>query len=113
MILDYSIRLSDPGSPWWGTVEVRHLGIWGGICTNSLNDDVATIICKESGYSHGISFGRDASMLDRPVWVTDLNCTGNATRLEQCVSSWGDPLHFCKGFNKVLCTNTVEGSLLV
>ncbi|XP_041375843.1 deleted in malignant brain tumors 1 protein-like [Gigantopelta aegis] len=112
--MDYSIRLRGSGSTWWGTVEVRHLGIWGGLCIDSLDDDVSTVICKETGFAHGINFGRDVSVKTMPVWVTEVNCTtGNTTRLEQCVSSWGDPVRFCAGYNRVLCTKAVEDAPVV
>ncbi|KAL8597993.1 hypothetical protein ACOMHN_011418 [Nucella lapillus] len=87
----FSIRLTN-GSSNWGRVEVKHLGVWGAVCSS--NDTVATVACRQI---HGLAGGvvlaaPSGSQYEGSLWASQVNCSGQESSLEQCVlPPWGSP----------------------
>ena len=46
-----SIRLADGRSPNQGRVEIRVYSYWGTICDDYWDDEDATVVCKQLGYT--------------------------------------------------------------
>ena len=45
------VRLVGSSSPHEGRVEVCVNEVWGTVCSNSWNNDDASVICRQLGYS--------------------------------------------------------------
>ncbi|XP_071095519.1 uncharacterized protein [Haliotis cracherodii] len=103
--MGFSLRLAN-GTDVSGQVEVTRLGVAGKICASNWNVNASNVVCKQLGFRGGVTFGTTSTRTDLPVWITSVNCTGQETSLDQCVSSvWGVPRGYCNPAN-VLCYNT-------
>ncbi|XP_072894943.1 scavenger receptor cysteine-rich type 1 protein M130-like [Hemitrygon akajei] len=85
----WSLRLTDGGSRCDGQVEVYENGRWSRIQDNFWNIDEANVVCKQLrcgvATSSYIASGHRAK--EGPVWVTDLQCEGSESHLENCRTS--------------------------
>ena len=104
IITDFDVRLSG-GEDFWGRVEIRHLGVWGQICSRTWNDAAANVTCRQldKGFIGGHALGQSESSR-LPVWLSSISCKGNETTFVNCTNSpWGEPADFgCKSAY-VLC----------
>ena len=103
-----AVDLVNGSSSEWGEVSVRKHGIWGQVCATGTewNDRAARVVCRQQGYNDGKAYGTVNETL-RPIWITQLNCSGNEKSIEQCVSdvdSWGQPVQSCRAAY-ALCFN--------
>ena len=98
MSTDAPIRLVNGSNDSQGTVEIMYQGIWGTICDDGWDDNDATVVCRELGYSHGnatrrAQFGSSTG----PVWLRQVGCTGRESKLSYCLhdgaSNIGDCSH--------------------
>ena len=76
-----------------GRVEIRKNGIWGTICndnlhtdlysvTQTVNDNVAKVVCRHLGYSGGKLLSlNDVPDGEHQIWLDDLSCSGNESHL--------------------------------
>ncbi|XP_060084577.1 deleted in malignant brain tumors 1 protein-like [Ylistrum balloti] len=86
------LRLVDGASQYEGRVEVYYNGYWGTVCDDRWNDDDAEVVCRQLGYSGGISrtnahFGQGSGH----VWMDDILCDGSESRLQDCnFNGWGN-----------------------
>lgn len=88
-----SIRL-ERGSQASGRVEVLYDGIWGTVCDYQWDIADAVVVCHYLGYpgaswfTSGGNYGEGTG----PVWMSEVQCTGSETRLQECdqVQDWGD-----------------------
>ena len=60
-------------------------GIWGTICDDGWDDNDATVVCRELGFSYGnttrqAQFGSGTG----PVWLRQVDCTGSESKLSHC-----------------------------
>lgn len=98
-----TIRLAGSGYATMGRVELCINGEWGTICINSFDDNDATVVCRQLGYS---TYGKsiyctvkiikcfegvvsDISNWDFydssvPIIIFDLNCTGTEDMILSC-----------------------------
>lgn len=75
-------------------VAVRHLDVWGSICTNGFDDMDAQVICREKGFQGGFAYYQheyvSGNRKNLP-WLSYLNCTGSEGYLARCGNiRWGD-----------------------
>ncbi len=105
--VDYAIRLSGGLSTREGRVEVLHDGIWRMVCDDSSDDNDATVICKDLGFTDAtgkalaegeaaVRFGTIDIVAagGNYFWLDDLQCAGSEASLEDCTKSeWG--VHNC------------------
>ena len=98
-----TIRLAGSGYATMGRVELCINGEWGTICIHSFDDNDATVVCRQLGYStygksiyctvkiikcfegvvSDISYREfyDSSI---PIFIFDLNCTGTEDMILNC-----------------------------
>ncbi|XP_059497149.1 deleted in malignant brain tumors 1 protein-like [Stegostoma tigrinum] len=92
-----------------GRVEVFYNGTWGTVCSDSLEDHDAQVICKHlqcgDFVSQGIeSFGRGSGK----IWLDEIECNLQETTLWQCQSApWGK--HDCNHFEDTGVTCSESG----
>ncbi|XP_052098351.1 deleted in malignant brain tumors 1 protein-like [Mytilus californianus] len=87
----YELRLSSENQ---GVVSVRHLDVWGSICTNGFDDNDAKVICREKGFQGGFAYYQHefvSGNRQNLPWLSYLNCTGSEGYLARCGNiRWGD-----------------------
>ena len=96
---DGSLRLTGGSTPGSGRLEVWHEGAWGSICQDNFGWRDARVACRELGYVSGraVYWAAYGGGYNKPVWLTDVACFGNESRLVDCAKSrwdegwcWGD-----------------------
>ncbi|XP_033749618.1 deleted in malignant brain tumors 1 protein-like isoform X1 [Pecten maximus] len=112
--MSFSVDLLN-GSRHWGEVNVRKHGVWGQVCSTGTewNDLAARVVCRERGFVDGKAYGTVNETL-RPIWITQLNCSGKESSLESCVGesdSWGRPMHSCRAAYALCFNKSVSVSL--
>uniref|UniRef100_A0A1X7TQF9 SRCR domain-containing protein n=2 Tax=Amphimedon queenslandica TaxID=400682 RepID=A0A1X7TQF9_AMPQE len=83
---DGSVRLANP-SLSYGAVEVCSNGSWGSICSDFWDNNDASVVCKQLGYSPYGAIGSVVSYVSSSAQshsIIDLNCTGNETTILSC-----------------------------
>jgi len=90
---------SQPGHPT-GRLEVLRKNEWGAVCDDHFDKADANVACYDLGFEReGIpikAFGGNGGENNRihRIWLDDVNCKGDETRLEQCCKNWGE--HNCE-----------------
>ncbi|NXW50736.1 DMBT1 protein, partial [Nyctiprogne leucopyga] len=76
-----------------GRVEVLHNNMWGTVCDDGWDLADAAVVCRQLGCGKALSatsgarFGRGHD----PIWLDEVNCTGNEDNIFDCrASAWGD-----------------------
>ena len=73
-------------------VEILDQGSWGTICDDGWILDDAHVVCRQLGCGQALNATRSAHFGagSGPIWLDDLNCTGNESHLWRCPSrGWG------------------------
>eukprot|EP00058_Branchiostoma_floridae_P007724 XP_002593212.1 hypothetical protein BRAFLDRAFT_120140 [Branchiostoma floridae] len=88
---EIEVRLAD-GDTNYGRVEVKYDGQWGTICDDDFGESEARVICRQLGFPdfetfhYGAYYGPGTG----PVWLSNLQCNGFETNVEDCShSGWG------------------------
>lgn len=66
------------------TVLVEKHGINGTICANGWTENDAMVVCRQMGYQGGAMFGARYYSSRTPIWMSNVNCVGNETNINQC-----------------------------
>ncbi|XP_072894023.1 scavenger receptor cysteine-rich type 1 protein M130-like [Hemitrygon akajei] len=85
----WSLRLTEGGSRCDGQVEVYDNGRWSRIQDNFWNINETNVVCNQlrCGVATSSYIASGHRGKDRPVWVTDLQCEGSESHLQNCRTS--------------------------
>lgn len=108
-VTKFSLQLVGGEDNSLGRVEVYYREEWGTICNDEFDMKDGLVICRSLGFKnilrlpHWSEFGRGYG----PIWVDQLNCSGNESRIEDCpANEWG--IHDCTHFEDVAVHCTSE-----
>ncbi|PIK34660.1 hypothetical protein BSL78_28517 [Apostichopus japonicus] len=81
-----TVRLVEGTFSHEGRVEIYHDGEWGTICSDKWDDNHASVICRQLGYSNigtaiGTEMFREGS---GPIWLDDISCSGLESNIYHC-----------------------------
>uniref|UniRef100_A0A2K6EFY8 CD163 molecule like 1 n=1 Tax=Propithecus coquereli TaxID=379532 RepID=A0A2K6EFY8_PROCO len=99
------LRLWGGSSSCSGRVEVKFQEIWGTVCDDGWNLNVAAVVCRQLGCPSSFIFSEAIAntVTFVPIWPHDISCHGNETTLWNCRhSGWG--LHHCSNHKDVKLT---------
>ncbi|XP_063217165.1 uncharacterized protein LOC134527975 isoform X2 [Bacillus rossius redtenbacheri] len=86
------LRLAGGSSGSEGRVEVLHMGVWGTVCDDDFTPATAAVVCRALGLQGPAEVRKNALFGpgDGPIWLHQLQCAGNESRLEDCFhAEWG------------------------
>ena len=70
---------------YYGKLMIKMHGNEGTVCRDGWDDTDADVLCRSLGYVGGIELGTFTEYsLSDPIWLTNIQCTGNETSLNQC-----------------------------
>ncbi len=69
-------------------MEICNERRWGTVCDDSWNEPDARVVCRQLGYSadraRGFTSGFAKGTGGMRIWLDDVDCAGNETRLIDC-----------------------------
>ena len=95
------IRLANGTNEKEGRVEIYWNNQWGTVCDDLWDDNDATVICKQLGYSRGSArasayFGEGSGL----ILLDNVNCNGRESRIFDCShNTFGQ--HNCRHYEDV------------
>ena len=70
-------------------------GIWGTICDDGWDDIDATVVCRELGLFNGTTRQDQYRYSSGPVWLRQVNCSGNESKLSHCMHNGAGNIESC------------------
>uniref|UniRef100_A0A8C5ZTX1 Antigen WC1.1-like n=1 Tax=Marmota marmota marmota TaxID=9994 RepID=A0A8C5ZTX1_MARMA len=105
------LRLVDGSSRCAGKVEILHQHSWGTVCGDSWDLKDSQVVCRQMGCGEAFNAWLYAQVEEgsRPIWLTQLACTGEEAYLWNCPSlGWGK--NKCEPYDDagVICSGFVH-----
>jgi hypothetical protein len=78
--------------------KVKYKGVWGTICDDNFGAEEGRVLCRMLGFPGGVKTFPEAAFGpgSGPIWVNNILCHGNESRLTECPApAWG-PSYQCK-----------------
>ncbi|XP_035663829.1 deleted in malignant brain tumors 1 protein-like [Branchiostoma floridae] len=89
---DAALRLVGGRAPWKGRLQIRPWGAleWGAVCNTSWTEAEAGFVCRQMGYTGGVTSSGQADIGEGPenIWLGDVTCSGDETNILSCGFSW-------------------------
>ncbi|XP_059832504.1 deleted in malignant brain tumors 1 protein-like [Hypanus sabinus] len=106
----WSLRLNDGGSRCDGRVEVYDNGTWRRVHHKFWTSKETTVVCRQLRCGSAISAYNFSKYREneRPVLVTDVQCEGNESHLQNCKSSMSKPFSSDTTDVGVLCSDHLQ-----
>ena len=86
--------LDGGGYPNQGRVTLYYNGQWGTVCDDQWDMNDAHVVCRMLGYPKAVAFTSQSTFggaQDGPIWLDEVNCTGNENTLAACPhGGWGN-----------------------
>ena len=106
---EVAVRLVGNNSlPHAGRLEIYYNDTWGTVCGDYFHDTDAQVACHMLGFARlGFYVRNYYGRGSGPIWLDDVNCTGNELSLAECGHySWG--VHNCRHHDdaSIVCDNS-------
>ena len=97
------LRLVGGTNEQQGRLEILYYGIWGYVCQWYFTFNSANVACRRLGFPGALSIvERYPVSGSGPLWLSDVQCIGNESGLEQCShSGFGNYGSFCRQYYDV------------
>ncbi|XP_059173830.1 mucin-2-like [Physella acuta] len=84
--VDGDVRLVGGKRRYIGTVVIMHDGKWGTVCDSQWDLNDAVVVCRQLGYTTAVraALKSEFGSGNQRMWLTDVQCSGNETRLDAC-----------------------------
>ncbi|XP_035663838.1 soluble scavenger receptor cysteine-rich domain-containing protein SSC5D-like [Branchiostoma floridae] len=109
---DAALRLVGGPVPWKGRLQIRPWGAleWGAVCNTSWTEAEAGFVCRQMGYTGGVTSSGQADIGEgsENIWLGDVTCSGDETNILSCGFSW-EP-SYCDHSQdvQIICTGGVS-----
>ena len=68
-----------------GTVMITQNSQVGRICSHSLDNRAANVMCKQLGFAGGVSYVHQDTQYRAPVFLLSLSCSGSESSIDDCL----------------------------
>ena len=88
-------------------------GIWGTVCDSGWDNTDATVVCRQLGYLHGTKGSTHFGPGTGPVWLSQVGCLGNESKLSHCIHNGAGNVESCSHAQDIgVRCSKIDGRLL-